>query len=162
MTASHPHESPETYPSASAVAAHWWTQQVEELAPTGNLADRPTRFGQLLANWIDKQLQHRDSVYVGTDYGPESELREIATEASVSDGWFPNKTMMWVKHDHIVISTGYGAPLQLTWSATGWNPPACSYREYDGEDNVIGTCTQKRYHDGTCTFAPVAPESRIN
>ena len=48
------------------------------------------------------------SIYI--DYGPYGEIAELADKHGIHHSHFPIKTSMYIDHDCVSVSTGYGSP----------------------------------------------------
>lgn len=162
--------------TAARAAAEWWAKQVgapvhrlvdasqrnfsSDFAELGMLmvaSDHPvpdgstTPFADALEKLYDELLLKRDGrVSLGVDYGPDTELYDVAKAHGIHPSRFPMKTNMWACRDHVTASLGYRGPTRLVWHAPDWERPTCHSLQYDERSGKFGAawCTLPMYHDG--------------
>jgi protein-disulfide isomerase-like protein with CxxC motif len=116
----------------AAKAAKWWTSKLRRGGTNAGLDGENGAYAVLLgvllqssamskntpdklANFETKLTAHfeaidRDWYVIGTDYGPEGDLADIAHAAGIDGSAFPWKTRMYFKGDAVTVAEGYGAP----------------------------------------------------
>jgi len=111
--------------------------------------DQGTKFAEALEALIDDLLRGTTyGVSLGVDYAPDRDLADAAQATGISLSRFPWKTNMWVKADHVTVSAGYAAPVQIVWHAPDWQRPTCDQRLYVNGESRDELCSLPIYHEG--------------
>lgn len=161
---------------AAVAAADWWTEKVTgapsrravdassspaeresmDLAaalsyialPKQPSNDRAEKFRELLTAYVDGQLARDLSwLSLGTDYGPDYALGQIADKAGIGFGRFPWKTHMSIRPDHVTAAEGYRSESRIVWHADDWQRPECGSQDW-GDAGPKGTvCRLPMYHE---------------
>lgn len=99
---------------------------------------------------------------IGTDYAPDRELGDSATEAGIPLSRFPWKTNTWATPDHVTVSDGYQGRQVLVWSSADWERPVCNQQKYTATPEALVyeplACTLPMYHaedHGAWEFSPL-------
>lgn len=161
--------------TAARAAALWWAEQIGapvfrntgdrdslEDRRNGDLAgmmallvssnhpvtdEAGAKFADALEQHVAGLLDRIAWVSLGTDYGPDYELGEIARAAGINTSRFPWKTHMSITREYVTAALGYGAWSRLIWSAPDWTRPACGQNDWleGGPRNVI--CSKLKFHE---------------
>lgn len=124
-------------------ASNWWTDTISTprfdngadsvegmyasalamLNVKGISATQLSAFREELYNHILGRIQNLDdgmSIIIGCDYGPCSELNEIAKHCDIPTSNFPWKTTMWIYNDACLVRYGYGAGIDYIWDSESY------------------------------------------
>ena len=74
-------------------------------------------FRTALANDIINEMEHRKSMTLSVDYGPDYILGIAGNAIGLGQFDFPCKTVMWISETEVRVRAGYGASEQVIWSA---------------------------------------------
>lgn len=124
------------------VAAKWWADKIRNVGPgnfdngdsssqggmaimmasmlamkTAPSSESIDLFEERLAETIKEKVENGGSITLSVDYHPDYILSSIANETGVSASGFPWKTTMWVKSNHVSVSTGFAAPAKTIFPA---------------------------------------------
>lgn len=118
------------------LATNWWMEIIQDpkfdngdTSQTGALSmmlskmlvkdtnqEQLNKFKSLLQTKIYENLAYDKDYILSVDYGPCRDLYEVAQESGISENNFPCKTDMWIGKDHLIVSYGYRAPLQVLYA----------------------------------------------